>query len=295
MRRSLLLLCVLLGGTPAFAAEEPPVPVQAAPIRLAAPAQPDAVADALEAAHNGDSAQAVSVAQALGVAGGYAAADGLRVLVKDREAKVRVAALRAVTRVGLRSEKLAALVHGVLATSDRSKEERLAAIAAIGAIGDGGDMEILLKLASTETDVVAIRSAAFRAMAEISGAKLPYVHARWSYWWRKQSERRTALLEKAVAALDDDPEGENVDIYADVIETNAWFDLPYAEAAIARWLGADKRALRRIACRLAGTLRLADLTDRIASLARNRGRTPTATAARAALKTLGYTMATEPE
>lgn len=240
-------------------------------------------------------AAAILQARTLGATGGEATLPTLRRLLRHRAEGVRTAALRAIARVSLRSEKLAEKVHAIVALRDGASPERLAAIAALGALGDGADMTLLLRLASQDTKSPKVRSAAFRAMGSISDCKLPFVHARWRYWWQKQSKRKRTLLEQAILALDEEPEGEAAGMYAAAVEKLAWLDMPYATAAITRWLAGTTPKLRPLACRLVGSLRLADLVPKLVSVARYGGSTPASRAAKDALKTLGYNAPREEE
>lgn len=233
-------------------------------------------------------AMRVQKAQVLGATGGEATLTPLRRLLRDREESVRTAALRAIARVALRSERLAGMAYNIAASGEGAGEERLAAITAVGCLGDGDDMPLLLQLASRDTDSPEVRSAAFRAMGAITGGRLPFVHARWAYWWRKESKRKRALLEKALLALDEEPESETAGIYAAAVESMAWFDLPYATDFIKSWLAGADPALRMLACKLAGSLRLADLVGELAPIAKRRGETALGVAALEALRTLGY-------
>ena len=281
-----LLLVVLLPGASVWAAEARPSAVPT--VRLSTPARTDEVRAALDEALQGDDALARSTADMLGGAGVYATLRALRTLVRHDAEVVRIAALEAVARVALRSDKLAERVHATARDANASLSERVAAVEALAAVGDGGDMDLLLHLASRETPQVRLRAAAMRAMGKISGAKLPYVHARWSYWWKKQGTRKQGLLEKSILAINEEPEGEGVDIYAAVVESLAWLDLPYTRKALKSWLDAGKPELRAIAVRLAGTLRLADLTDDLISVAKRRRSSELAQQALASLKQLGW-------
>jgi len=234
-------------------------------------------------------------ARRLGATGGEAALPALQRLLRNREASVRTAALRAITRVALRSEKLAEMAHAIAASRKGACEERLAAITALGYLGDGDDMTLLLGLASRDTDSVEVRSAAFRAMGSISGSRLPFVHARWAYWWRMQSKRKPALLEKAFRALDDEPDAASAEVYAAAVESMAWVNLPRATDYIKNWFAGADPSLRIRACRLVGSLRLADLVGKLTPIARRHGATTLGVAAREALKTLGYVAPKEDE
>ena len=243
---------------------------------------------ALDASEQGDATLARRTAEHLGAAGGHQTLDALRTLCGHREESVRVAALEAVAKVALRAEKLATVVHGIAADAERSEAEREAAITALGAIGDGGDIPLLLALCAAETQEAGLRAAAFRAMGSISGAKLPFVHARWAYWWKKQSTRKKALLEKAILTLHEDPDGDHVELYAAVVESLAWLDLPYSAKAIESWLTGVKPHLRPVAIRLAGALGLAETAPRLVRIASKRSSGALGEAARQALEALGH-------
>ena len=280
------ILLAVATALPAWATEVPKAVVS--DVRISTPARADEVRVAVDMALEGDETLAAHTAKVLGASGGYATLRGLRTLLRHDAESVRLAALEAIERVALRSDKLAERVHAIARDDDHSLKERVAAIEALAAIGDGGDMELLLTLASRETPQVPLRAAAFRAMSRISGARLPYVHARWSYWWEKQGTRKQGLLEKSILAINEEPEGDGVEIYAAVIESLAWLDLPYTRDAVKSWLQGAEPKLRPLAIRLAGLLRLADLTDDLISISKRRRSADLSQQALASLKLLGW-------
>lgn len=296
MRLLLLLILGLACSGTVAEAEEAKALGSASVGKLASPAAPASVEALLHAAEIGTTAQAIDTARRLAAAGGAPAARGLEQFLAHRDCRVRTAALEGLTRIGLRFDGLARHARRAVAEgSEQPRHEKLAAIRLLGAVGDGRDMPRLLEIAAPTTQDRELRSTAFRAMSALTGARLPYVQSRWAYWWKKQSKRRATLLERAIEAITDDPTAETVDLFGDVIENNAIFDLPYATAVVERWLRSGNENLILVGCHLAGALRAADLVEVLAALSRRRAADSITKAARSALARLGYVAPADPE
>ena len=277
-------LCLILGLAPAAAGD---APRQKAP-DLGVPARLEAVQDALRNSRDASREKMVLLASALGASGGHAAATGLTQLLGDRDDAVRLEALKATSRVGLRVEGLALKVRAALSTPHASAAQKLAAIEALGHVGGGYDFTSLLALASADTPSAEIRRASFRALAALSNAKLPLVHARWSYWWKTQRKRGPTLLSGALKALEADSNSALASRQEALVASHAWLDLARVEQSLGEWLRGSRPGLQATACRLASSLRLADLAPAIANLKGGLGGAETDAAARTALQALGY-------
>ncbi len=264
---TIAVLGALLAAGSAQASDDP---VRLWATKLGAPATASAVDTALDdtAAGEGD---AVALARALAASRGVEAARGLGTLLKRRDAKVRIEAMLGLARVGLRSSGLAERLHKRLADAHISKRERWAAVVALGAVGDGRDMEVLLGFASRDTEDRELRAGAFRALAAITKVRIPFVHARWTYWWRKYETRGADRVKKAIEALEAAPGAPDAIAHEAALAAYGWADLATLSEALARWLGGSAKGLEAVACRLASYHRLADLAPAIVALGNGRG------------------------
>ena len=213
-----------------------------------------------------------AVVGAVAPAKGVEAARALLERVDDRDPGVRLEALRAVARLGLRTDALADALQEILADPRRQRVERLAALEALGAVGDGRDMASLLAITGSDAEPPETRAEAFRAMGAITGLRLPFTHARWSYWWRQKAAPEAVRMATALAGLQEDPRGAEVASLEAAIGSGGWADVVGVRTALDRWLRGSDRRLIPIACRLAAQLRLADLEP--ALLAASRGLQP---------------------
>jgi hypothetical protein len=239
--------------------EEAPATLPAAPAgileRLSSPVSEAQAAEAANYAREGSDA-AIAVAEALGEAGGFAAAETVADLLSGtRDRSVRLAALRAAGRIGLRTPTLARRVREAL-ESARSDEERRAVAEALGRVGDGADVPALLDLARSED--VGVRSAAFRSLRELSGKAAPDIAVRWTAWWRDLSARVEVDVRRAIDGLESDPDGPEAEIYRGVLRQHGWASVGILRDATRRWFGSASADLRADACRLAAVHRLAD-------------------------------------
>jgi hypothetical protein len=229
--------------------------------RIGSPADPRAVKDALREADRREQPP-VLLAQVLGYAGGAAALDGLSQLVRARDETVRITALDAAVRVGLRGERVREAA--VEFARDRRGPEQLAAITALGVVGDGRDLDFLLALA--EGPDARVRREAFRALGRLTGARIPYEVARWAWHCRVLGRRADARLETALLRIDESPESGDVEALLGDIARDAWLDLPRIRRFVHEWSTSTTEPRRRFACRLVGALRLADEADTIRSV-----------------------------
>ena len=214
--------------------------------------------------------RAQALVKALAKSRGVEAARGLVELVEHRDADVRAEALLAMARVGLRSEALAEVVHERLVDGFGTKRERWAAVVALGAVGDGRDVQTLLDLASPDQEDGEIRTAAFRALAAITRTRLPYVHARWTYWWKKQNDKAEERVLRAIEGLQRAPGAAGASTHEAILATYGWIMPDTVMAALKRWLGGRPRGLEAAACRLTAYHRFADLAPQVTRVMRGR-------------------------
>ena len=190
-----------------------------------------------------------------------ASARALHVHLKSKDEAIRIEAMLGLARLGLRSDVTAERLHKRVMDDSTSSQERWAAVTALGAVGDGRDVGALIELASPENEDGKVRSASFRALAAITGARLPFVHARWTYWWKKHEVKAETRVRDALEALEAAPSGERALLHEATIAGHGWAVLELVEPALKRWLTTDARRLGVQACRLAAYLRLGDLTE----------------------------------
>jgi hypothetical protein len=283
-RVSILALAVLwAAAAPARATEDP---VKAWTLRLGTPARAAGVQEALEATASGEG-DAVALARALAASRGVEAVNGLVALLRRRDEDVRLQALRGVAQIGLRLDRLAEALQAIVTDHDRSKQERWSAVGALGKVGDGRDMDTLLALTADRNEGRELRSAAFRAMSTITGMHIPYVHARWSYWWRQKRELGARRVQKAIAALQEDPGDAAAFSHEATLAVFGWVDVEDLVPALRAWLHGAKTRLSVPACRLVEELRLADLAPDVAQASRDLLHEELRTAAQATLRRLG--------
>ncbi len=287
MKALLLASAILLSAAlPAHAKDDP---VRRWTAALGSPATGPTVGKALDAVLV-EPASAIHLARALGLARGHAAIAGLRELLGHREATVRTEALLSVARLGLRSEKLGADVRNLLASSFVKAKERRAAVLALGAAGDGRDIPSLLKIASTDEQDADARSAAFRAMRGMTGVGLPFVHARWTHWWRKQDDQGRKRLSKALSSVVEATTVPARQSHESVVASLGWLDVTATTKALRGWIRASDDGLLAPACNLAAHLRLADLKPEIAGVLEGRPKPMLRKTAARALKRLGVVL-----
>jgi HEAT repeat protein len=199
--------------------------------------------------------EARALAWALGHAGGRSVLPPLEMLLRSESAAVRMAALDALDRTNLRSEKVVRAVRNI--AREAKGQLRAAAAVALGAVGDGRDVELLLSLTKSENE--SLRLAAFRALSRLTGANIPYVEARWTYYWKSYRRRAGLLLPQTLEAVAMDAGAPDASALVDLMRLYAWIDVPMMRNYLADWLHDPDTTLRVVACRLIAHLRLADL------------------------------------
>lgn len=268
VRLGLIGLLALLLAVGADCAHADPDAVDAEVVRLTQdlgkPARANAVFAALEALDRDDPASALYLVAALERSGGVEATKGLDRLLRSRHARVRVAALESIARLGLRAPEILDRVR--FATMDTEIDVVRATCAALGAIGDGRDVPTLLLLARSEDRQT--RLAAFRGLRALSGVRIPHVYARWSWWWKTRYERAQQELPRAFEALETLAEDASPEQHYALVEREAWVLLPRVREQLRRWLTGESLQHRVFACRLAAKLKLTDLLDPIRPLVR---------------------------
>jgi HEAT repeat protein len=251
--------------------------------RLGNPADVGAVLLAVHTLHGLDSDEALEFARTLGLTAGYGAAEGVhRILVSPR-ADVRIEALRSAARIRLRHRGLVGQARERLRSGEA--EERLAAVDLLGVVGDGRDVPVLLDLAADEDPH--LQRAAYQALKRLSGATLPYRHARWTYWWEHQGSLAAEQVERAIERLEHRPDRDDAEDHVAVLRTLGWIDLVAVELALQAWFHRPEAELRHAACRLAGDLRLTDCVDEVRWAGHMAMEGEVRTAAQASLKALG--------
>lgn len=267
------LLCTLLVGSALSAAPAAAEELSLAPATtgfdLGTPARQTAVDEALTSIGS-EPERALALVKALAKSRGVEAARGLATLAEHRDAAVRTEALLAMARVGLRGEAMAEVVHERLVDGFGTKRERWAAVVALGAVGDGRDVQTLLDLASPDQEDGEIRTAAFRALAAITRTRLPYVHARWAYWWKKQNEKAEDRVLRAIEGLQRAPGAASAPTHEAILATYGWIMPDTVQAALKRWLTGRPRGLEAVACRLTAYHRFADLAPQVRRVTRGR-------------------------
>lgn len=288
-----LLLALLACWGTAGAAEPAVLPreVNALCAYLGTPTHPQRAMRAWDLIRDQEAERAVLLASALGLCGGVGALEPLQELLRDRDRRVRTAAIRSAGRVGLRDAGIVGRLRDVLRW--RTGEERIGAILALGHLGDGRDVDRFLELGLEPDDATA--RAAFRALRVLTGARLPPVYARWSYWWRTTEHRLRTDLVQALTAIENHSDSSLLDLWRDRVLRAAWVDVAGVETRMDLWLRASDQSLRRQAVFLVGELGLCRLGPRIEHLRLfTRSGGPLAHAAEDVLEKMGYLLPPEP-
>jgi hypothetical protein len=266
MLRNLLILLALLvvlasamtfliGSRSAHANEASAPPAISPPSlieQLGRPARQDDVRALVAAAMQQGEPDPALLAETLGHAGGWAAHEGLMRLLDHRHARVRISSLRSLERLGLRGPGLARRVHRIVVECEG--DERRAAITALGVVGDGRDVDVLLFQAKSES--ADDRRAAFHALRSLTKLRIPPVWSRWAWQWKVVQRRVRDALPNALAGVDEDPDHPRTGALVAEIGHSAWANLPLVEEYIQAWFQSEHSSKRRVACELAGMLRL---------------------------------------
>lgn len=260
------------------------------PLKLGSPASAEDVDALLGEATLLDAPTAETAAARLGIAGGSEAVRGLGLLLDHPAETVRLASMTALTTIGLRSATCARRLRQLAV--DGTPAEQEAALAALAAIGDGRDMDTFLAVAAEED--ARRRVMAFRCMKELTGAAIPFVRPRWSYYWRKFSARSAKLLPGTLDALEEAPDAPDTADLVGLVRRYAWVDAEEIGETLETWLVAPDHDLRAIACALAADLRLADLAPDVREALRYASTPALQAAARDALRRLGVPLDDRP-
>lgn len=224
------------------------------------------VRDLVDEVDRGNASAVVRAAGSLAAAGGAHAAWGLSRLTRARDPEARIAVLEAARKIDLRAPELLEEIREML-EYERADDVLRSACETFGRIGDGADVPWLLELAQAEER--SVKLAAFKALRQLSGQKIGFVHARWAYWWRTARERAEREVFAALDAIED-PEADAglVRIHERMLQRNGWILLEDVRSALGGWLASDSPLTRPVALRLVGELRLGDQAEEIRRLAR---------------------------
>ena len=204
--------------------------------------------------------------EALSRVGGTASARGLGLLLARGDDPVRTEGLRAIAAVGIR------VPEALLAARDAWRQGpaavRLAACEALGYVGTGDDVESLLEALVAQDPELAPR--AYAALVRLSGAKLPYVPSRWTWWWKSTAEQGRVALRAALFRSDRPlvplTEAELAEVES-VVQRWGWLDLNTVANATRAWFCTLDPNLRSLACRVAAGLKLGELAEDVRSAA----------------------------
>ena len=263
--------------------------------RIGTPARLGVVLAELRRLNRTDAHDALAFARTLGRCGGMAAARGVVPLIRSAYPDVRRAALRAAGDIGVRNRELLTFVRE--AVVDKNERVAIEACRALAKLGDGQDISFLLTSARTDKRR-RVRSASYRALRELTGIKLPNIHARWTDWWKQRHERASKAVKAAIAALEtppteEDPDDEELAVrkaHGNALLSDAWIELALVRKTIEDWLYAEQTELRRLACEIVGVWRLPELAGAVRSSATTRWARPELKqASEEALRLLGVT------
>lgn len=207
-----------------------------------------------------DPATARAVAEGLASRGGYAVAQGLLVLVRHRDAAVRMAALRGIAEVGLR--RADGLIWVRKALRDTEPLVRSAAFEAIGAVGDASDVPVLLEALASEDERT--RLAGGRAITKLTGMNFATEEvARWNDWWKTAKGWIPVQLDRALAKLEMGGDKSDLRDARVVLAQYVWFDVEKVQGIVAGWLRTMDARHRIEGYRALHACRLGDLADNL--------------------------------
>lgn len=257
-----LLAALVLAGaarpqTPAQRRAEEARDFEALLATLVAPLDPALVGAAVRHARVRDAEAAHGLIVHLSVHRGPGALEGFVVLTGHGDQAVRVAALRAIATVGLRSTDALEAVRGRV--RDFDTEVHKAAIAALGVVGQADDVPQLVELLAADED--ATRAAAFRALRALTGVRIANDESAWTYWWGHARKELARRVDDGIARLVAGGDEFQLAEARRLLEQSAWSATRRFEETVREWLlGAEPR-LRAEGFRLAAAARLAEVAD----------------------------------
>ncbi len=270
-RRALAPLCVLLtlaGTTPARADAPAALPDLATMVeRMGRPAIESAVVAFVADPVFYAAPAGVELASALRQCGGPHAASGLERLVRNGEVTVQVAALDALSELGLRTQAIQREVRRASRAFDVTV--RAAAVRALGVLGEGEDVPGLLDaLWSRESE---IRAAALAALGRLSGHRLPAQRQRLDLWWSALKAEDLPLVAPSLQAIEAAAlEGGDATLHRETLFRTGWLALPSIEKTAREWIESREESLVREALRIIARWCLADFRQPVAALVRPR-------------------------
>jgi hypothetical protein len=270
---SLALAAVLACSSRSLASEATcPAEVEALLTEISAtPPTPKTVVEVVRHPATADAEVARRVVAVLWHRGGYAAARGLQSLARHRDPEVRVEALRGVAAVGLRVHE--GLANVEQASRSRDSAERAAAIAALGRVGNGNHVPMLL--VALRTDDKPTLQAAYRALTDLTKAKVPWQPARWEHWWAEVEKTARGRIRTALDCIEAGDCPTSTASGREVLDAYGWIEAASVEQAVKGWVRSSIPRLRIEGYRAARTLRLGDLAEEVGSAFRY-DRDPTA-------------------
>ena len=265
------LVLLLVPGTQTWAEDPAPPSAQDDASKRAAlvqalqkPARQEAAKACAERALQAPAADALVAVQALRQARGPRAVDGLVRLVRHRERAVRNAAWEGIGQLALRRDGIADLARRELLVQSATADcEAIAA--ALGRVGDARHVPALFEVAAREN--AQDRKAAFGALREMAGVRLPDRLGHWMSWWRLRRKRGNVDLRAALEAIESGSR-LNDSLPHRIVLRDAWFDVPLVRDTVQVWLRVHDDRLRGIGARLVAELRLGDLIDEVESVGR---------------------------
>jgi len=198
---------------------------------------------------------------ALRVQGGHLAVHRLLVLLRQGGPEVRLAAIDALGRVGLRSEGAASAVRRALETTNLA--ERRTALRVLGRLGDSRDLEALL--GAIHEDDAGLRATAVQGLRDLTGRRLPVSPTRCALWWRSSAKGLRQAVQAALEAVPAAESERHVQAAVETLVRDGWVDLVAVTEAARAWLRDSDHGLRAAGFQVAAALRLADLASAVES------------------------------
>jgi hypothetical protein len=256
--------------------------VEAAAARLGLHPTQEVVRRGHELAVRSDEASATRWIGALWHARGPAASWGLVAMTGHDAPAVRVLALDGVARAGLRADATIRAVRRMLRDDD--KAVRIAALRALGRVGDAGDVDDLLAAAAAKDPDV--RTAGFRGLEALTGQAIRRDVTLWEEWWAEAQPSTAAALAAAIDRAASGDADVRAGARREVART-AWIDVPLVTRTARTWIRSSEPEVRADGFHLFAAARLAEEATEVAGGLRYERHPETWDAAFAAAEALG--------
>lgn len=192
---------------------------------------------------------------------GLAATRGLCRLIRQGDDPIRLAALKALGEIGVRSPGVGDTLREAM-DEGRAIEEETAAVVGLGLLGGPEHMPLLIDLLKGPDE--SLRGVAHLALKKLTGERMRQDYGEWFRWWRKAARAKPAAVRHAILQLPG-AEGRKRENLRDVLARDGWIDVEFLEDTVDEWLSDGDRVLRASAFHVVSALRLGGVTSAVES------------------------------